>query len=70
MGYADFAARWKPIMDIFETNGVKFGLEVHPTEIAYDIITSERTLEVFGIPSCVWIQLRSQPFYPPILRSS
>ena len=45
MGYADFAARWKPIMDIFETNGVKFGLEVHPTEIAYDIITSERTLE-------------------------
>ena len=45
MGYADLAARWKPIMDIFETNGVKFGLEVHPTEIAYDIITSERTLE-------------------------
>jgi len=43
-GYADFAARWKPIMDVFEENGVKFGLEVHPTEIAYDIITSERTL--------------------------
>lgn len=44
-GYADFTARWKPILDIFEENGVKFGLEVHPTEIAYDIITSERTLE-------------------------
>ena len=44
-GYADFAARWKPIMDVFDTNGVKFGLEVHPSEIAYDIITSERTLQ-------------------------
>jgi sugar phosphate isomerase/epimerase len=44
-GYADFAARWKPIMDVFEANGVKFGLEVHPSEIAYDIITSERTLQ-------------------------
>ncbi len=44
-GYADFAARWKPIFDVFSANGVKFGLEVHPTEIAYDIITSHRALE-------------------------
>lgn len=44
-GYADFAARWKPIMDVFAANGVKFGLEVHPTEIAYDIITARRTLD-------------------------
>jgi sugar phosphate isomerase/epimerase len=43
-GYEDFASRWKPIMDVFDENDVKFGLEVHPTEIAYDIITSERTL--------------------------
>jgi sugar phosphate isomerase/epimerase len=44
-GYADFAARWKPIMDVFAEVGVKFGLEVHPTEIAYDIITAHRTLD-------------------------
>ncbi len=44
-GYADFAARWKPIMDVFQENGIKYGLEVHPTEIAYDIITAHRTLE-------------------------
>jgi sugar phosphate isomerase/epimerase len=44
-GYADFAARWKPIMDVFAENGVKFGLEVHPTEIAYDIITAHRALD-------------------------
>lgn len=44
-GYIDFAARWKPIMDVFQENGVKFGLEVHPTEIAYDIITAHRALK-------------------------
>lgn len=44
-GFADFAARWKPILDVFQENGIKFGLEVHPTEIAYDIITARRALE-------------------------
>jgi sugar phosphate isomerase/epimerase len=47
-GYKDFAERWTPIMDVFEENGVKFGLEVHPTEIAYDLITAERALEAIG----------------------
>jgi sugar phosphate isomerase/epimerase len=44
-GFADFAARWKPIMDVFSANGIKFGLEVHPTEIAYDLITARRALD-------------------------
>lgn len=44
-GYQDFARRWKPILDVFAENGVKFGLEVHPTEIAYDLITARRALE-------------------------
>lgn len=44
-GYQDFADRWIPIFDVFKAEGVKFGLEVHPTEIAYDIITSERALK-------------------------
>lgn len=43
-GYQDFADRWIPILDVFQENGIKFGLEVHPTEIAYDIITMERAL--------------------------
>jgi sugar phosphate isomerase/epimerase len=47
-GYQDFAARWNPIMDEFDKAGVKFGLEVHPTEIAYDIPTTEKTLEAIG----------------------
>jgi sugar phosphate isomerase/epimerase len=44
-GYADFAARWTPILDTFETEGVNFALEVHPTEIAFDIASAERALE-------------------------
>ena len=43
-GYQDFANRWTPIFDVFQAEGVKFGLEVHPTEIAYDIITMHRAL--------------------------
>jgi sugar phosphate isomerase/epimerase len=44
-GYEDFAAAWNPILDVFDEVGVKFALEVHPTEIAFDIVSSERALE-------------------------
>jgi sugar phosphate isomerase/epimerase len=43
-GYADFGARWTPILDTFEQSGVDFALEVHPTEIAFDIASTERAL--------------------------
>jgi sugar phosphate isomerase/epimerase len=43
-GYEDFAERWSPIIDVFDREGVRFGLEVHPTEIAYDFVTTRRTL--------------------------
>jgi sugar phosphate isomerase/epimerase len=43
-GFQDFAARWTPIMDVFAEEGVRFGLEVHPTEIAFDISTAERAV--------------------------
>jgi sugar phosphate isomerase/epimerase len=47
-GYADFAARWKPILDVYSKNGIKYALEVHPTEIAYDLVTAKRALEAIG----------------------
>ena len=47
-GYADFATRWKPILDVYAKNGIKYALEVHPTEIAYDLVTAKRTLEAIG----------------------
>lgn len=54
-GFDLFAERWNPIMDVFGECGVKFGLEVHPTEIAFDIYTTERAFaaidhrEEFGL---------------------
>ncbi|MGH3747794.1 MAG: sugar phosphate isomerase/epimerase family protein [Micromonosporaceae bacterium] len=47
-GYADFADRWNPILDVFDEVGVRFAHEVHPTEIAYDYWTTVRTLEAIG----------------------
>ena len=44
-GYGDFARRWNPIIDVFDQEGVKFGLEVHPTEIAYDFVTTRKALD-------------------------
>ncbi|MFH0761497.1 MAG: sugar phosphate isomerase/epimerase [Bacteroidota bacterium] len=44
-GYADFAKRWIPILDEYQKLGIRFALEVHPTEIAFDIATAERALK-------------------------
>lgn len=44
-GYGDFAARWTPILDVFDEVGVRFALEVHPSEIAYDYWTTGRALD-------------------------
>ncbi len=47
-GYADFAKRWTPIMDKYRELGIRFALEVHPTEIAFDIASSRRTLKAIN----------------------
>jgi sugar phosphate isomerase/epimerase len=44
-GFEDFAARWTPILDAFEQADVNFALEVHPTEIAFDLASAERALD-------------------------
>lgn len=43
-GYADFAKRFIPILDAFDKLNVNFALEVHPTEIAFDIATTDRAI--------------------------
>ncbi len=44
-GFELLAERWNPIMDVYAECGVKFALEVHPTEIAFDIVSAERALD-------------------------
>ncbi len=47
-GFQDFADKWNPILDVFDECGVRFGLEVHPTEIAFDIVTTQRAIDAIG----------------------
>ncbi len=47
-GFQQFADRWNPILDVFGECGVRFALEVHPTEIAFDIHTARRALDAIG----------------------
>jgi sugar phosphate isomerase/epimerase len=45
--YQEIVKLWSPIFDEFDKYGIKFALEVHPTEIAYDYYTTQRLFEVF-----------------------
>jgi sugar phosphate isomerase/epimerase len=47
-GYDLFAEMWNPILDVFDEAGVRFALEAHPTEIAFDIASAERAVEALG----------------------
>ena len=46
-GYQEIYDVWSPILDEFDKQGVKFALEVHPSEIAYDYYSTERLLKKF-----------------------
>lgn len=46
-GYQTIYDLWGPILDEFKKNGVKFALEVHPGEIAFDYYSTERLLKKF-----------------------
>jgi len=47
-GYARFGAAWRPILAACESQNVCFALEVHPTEVAFDIVSTRRTLAAVG----------------------
>lgn len=46
-GFTTIKKLWTPILNEFDKCGVKFALEVHPTEIAFDLYTAERLLDKF-----------------------
>jgi sugar phosphate isomerase/epimerase len=60
--YEQFAEAWNPIMDVFDAEGVRFGLEVHPTEIAYDFVTTRRALDAIGNREAFGINLDPSHF--------
>jgi len=44
-GYRLLAERFEPILDTFAECGVRFALEPHPSGIAFDLVSAQRTLE-------------------------
>ena len=47
--YLTFAAQWKPILDAYQEMDIRYALEVHPTEIAFDIASARLTLEALNM---------------------
>lgn len=47
-GFKELARRWKPILDVFDKNGVDVCYEIHPGEDLHDGITFERFLKETG----------------------
>ena len=47
-GFAKFATQWKPILDAYQELGMRYALEVHPTEIAFDIASARKALEALN----------------------
>jgi sugar phosphate isomerase/epimerase len=66
-GYEDFAERWGPIIDVFDAEGVRFALEVHPTEIAYDFVTTREALAALDRREGFGINLDPSHFIPQFL---
>jgi len=46
-GFQKIRELWTPIFNEFDRLGVKFALEVHPTEIAFDLYSTKKLFEVF-----------------------
>ena len=44
-GLKDLAKKWNPILDVFRDCGLRFALEVHPGQIAFDLYSAEMALE-------------------------
>jgi sugar phosphate isomerase/epimerase len=45
-GMKDFAHRFTPILDACRDTGIRYALEVHPGQIAFDLFSAEMTLDV------------------------
>lgn len=46
--FAELARRWKPILDVYDENGVDVAYEIHPGEDVFDGATFEMFLEALG----------------------
>lgn len=43
--YREFARKWRPVLDVCQECGLKYALEVHPGQIAFDLFSAEAALD-------------------------
>ncbi|MCL2811846.1 MAG: sugar phosphate isomerase/epimerase [Clostridia bacterium] len=46
-GFDEIVRLWSPILDEFKKHGIKYALEVHPGEIAFDYYSTQKLLQKF-----------------------
>jgi sugar phosphate isomerase/epimerase len=44
-GFREVARRWGPVLDVCRECGLRYAFEVHPGQIAFDLLTAERLLD-------------------------
>lgn len=44
-GLQQFAGQWQPILEVCQDAGVRYALEVHPGQVAFDLYSAEMTLD-------------------------
>lgn len=54
-GFQDIYDLWNPILDVFDQYHIRFALEIHPTEIAFDYYSTQRLLEIFDFRNTLGI---------------
>jgi sugar phosphate isomerase/epimerase len=47
-GLRDFAHQWQPLLDVCQETGVRFALEVHPGQVAFDLFSAEMVLDALN----------------------
>ena len=47
-GHQRLVELFDPVLDVYDELGIKFALEVMPTQIAYDIVTAHKAVELLG----------------------
>lgn len=43
--FEDFARKWEPILDLCRDTGIRYALEVHPGQLAFDLYSAEMVLD-------------------------
>ena len=66
--FAELGKRWKPILDVYDDNGVDIGYEIHPGEDVFDGATFEMFLDAVGGHAALQHQLRPVALPPAAAR--